>query len=162
MAHTHVQQTVEGVPVWEGEAIVHLKPDGELSRITDDLKENITVNTQPNFKPEEALKFALRTKTGRVRTLTEEPTIDLWIFRGEERDHLAYRVEMPRLDGTELTSIPVVFIDAHTGEKDLRIRQSADRNRQFALQRNRNDQHQLFRLDFLHGRSDPSAWEHSI
>ncbi len=31
MADTHVQQTVGGVPVWEGEAIVHLKPDGELS-----------------------------------------------------------------------------------------------------------------------------------
>ena len=25
MAHTHVQQAVGGVPVWEGEAIVHLK-----------------------------------------------------------------------------------------------------------------------------------------
>ena len=38
MAHTHVQQSVGGVPVWEGEAIVHLKSDGELSEITDDLK----------------------------------------------------------------------------------------------------------------------------
>ncbi len=36
MAHTKVRQTVGGIPVWEGEAIVHLNPDGELSSITDD------------------------------------------------------------------------------------------------------------------------------
>ncbi len=49
--------------------------------------------------------------------LTEKPTVDLWIYRGEERDHLAYRVEMPRLDGTAATAIPVIFVDAQTGEK---------------------------------------------
>ena len=49
MAHTRVRQVFDGVPVWEGEAIVHLQPDGELSTITDDLKENISVNTKSNF-----------------------------------------------------------------------------------------------------------------
>jgi hypothetical protein len=49
--------------------------------------------------------------------LTEQPKVDLWIYRGEFRDHLAYRVEMPRLDGTEHTSVPVIFVDAQTGEK---------------------------------------------
>lgn len=116
MAHTHVQQTVGGIPVWEGEAIVHLKPDGELSLITDDLKENIVVNTQPNFAPGEALDIASNTKRGK-RKLTERPIVDLLIYRGADRDHLAYRVEMPRLDGTENTAVPVVFIDAQTGEK---------------------------------------------
>ncbi|HSK72359.1 MAG TPA: M4 family metallopeptidase, partial [Pyrinomonadaceae bacterium] len=43
--------------------------------------------------------------------------VDMWVFRGEDRDHLTYRVEMPRLDGSEETSIPVIFIDAQTGEK---------------------------------------------
>ncbi len=38
MAHTKVRQTVNEIPVWEGEAIVHLKADGELSAITDELK----------------------------------------------------------------------------------------------------------------------------
>ena len=116
MAHTHVQQTVDGVPVWEGEAIVHLKPDGELSRLTDDLKEGIAINTEPNFKRGEALELAARTKGG-TRIITDEPIIDLWVFRAEDRDHLVYRVEMPRLDGTEKTSVPVVFLDAHTGQK---------------------------------------------
>ena len=116
MAHTHVQQTIGGVPVWEGEAIVHLKPDGELLLITDQLKDNIAINTVSNFKPGEALELAKRVRGG-TRVLTDEPIIDLYVFRGEDRDHLVYRVEMPRLDGTEKTSVPVVFIDAHTGEK---------------------------------------------
>ena len=115
MAHTHVQQTVNGIPVWEGEAIVHLRADGDLARMTDELKSGITINTTPNFDPDDALQYALQSPEGR-RVMTERPIIDMWIYRGETRDHLAYRVEMPRLDGTEQTSAPVAFIDAHTGE----------------------------------------------
>src|SRR5215204_6090648 len=38
MAHTRFQQTVNEIPVWEGEAIVHLNADGELASVTDNLK----------------------------------------------------------------------------------------------------------------------------
>ncbi len=116
MAHTKVRQTVVGIPVWEGEAIVHLKSDGSLRSITDDLKDNISVNTQPNFDTEEAVKIANTMYEGAAE-LTETPKIEMWVFRGKTRDHLTYRVEMPRLDGTEHTSIPVIFVDAQTGEK---------------------------------------------
>jgi len=116
MAHTKVRQTVAGIPVWEGEAIVHVKSDGSLRAITDDLKDNISVNTQPNFDGEEAVKIANNLYEGAAE-LTETPKIEMWVFRGKTRDHLTYRVEMPRLDGTEHTSIPVIFVDAQTGEK---------------------------------------------
>ena len=116
MAHTKVRQTVGGVPVWEGEAIVHLKSDGELSTITDGLKEFLNVETTPNISAREAIKIATRNYRGKAE-LTEKPKAELWVYRGEDRDHLAYRVEMPRLDGSEHTSIPVAFIDAQTGEK---------------------------------------------
>jgi thermolysin len=116
MAHTKFRQTVAGVPVWEGEAIVHLKSDGELSTITDELKESITINTSPNFSAEDAIDIAKRMYRG-SKFLTEAPKAELWVYRGTERDHLAYRIEMPRLDGTENTEIPVYFIDAQTGEK---------------------------------------------
>jgi thermolysin len=116
MAHTHVRQVVGGVPVWEGEAIVHLKADGELSLITDDLKDGIALETKPNLTEGDAL-FAARRMYAGSRFITEEPTVELYIYRGETRDHLAYRVEMPRLDGTDETAIPVIFVDAHTGEK---------------------------------------------
>lgn len=116
MAHTRVRQTVEGIPVWEGEAIVHLKSDGSLATVTDGLKEAIAVSTAPNLPREEAIKIAMRMYAG-AKYLTAEPVVDLWIFRGETRDHLVYRVQMRREDGTEETAMPVIFVDAQTGEK---------------------------------------------
>ncbi len=116
MAHTKFRQTVDGVPVWEGEAVVHLKEDGSLATVTDNMLELIAVNTKPNFSENEALKIALDDYRGRAK-LSEKPTVDLWIFRGEDRDHLAYRVIAPRIDGSDETSVPVDFIDAQTGEK---------------------------------------------
>lgn len=116
MAHTRVRQTVNKIPVWEGEAIVHLKSDGELSVITDDLKENIAVNTEPNFSKKEASDMALEMYRGKAK-VTDDSQIDLYIYRGDDRDHLVYRIETPRLDGSEHTSAPVIFIDAQTGEK---------------------------------------------
>jgi len=121
MAHTRFQQTVNEIPVWEGEAIVHLNPDGELKSVTDELKEAVAVNTQPNFSASEALNiarsFAGISNSVSPRRLTDDAKVDLWIYRGAARDHLTYRVEMPLVDGTENTSIPVVFVDAQTGEK---------------------------------------------
>lgn len=116
MAHTRVQQAVSDIPVWEGEAIVHLQPDGELSGITDNLKEAIAVSTQPNFSEKDAIRIAKRMFRG-AKFLTEKPTADLWVYRGEDRDHLAYRVQLRREDESADTSMPVYFIDAQTGEK---------------------------------------------
>lgn len=117
MAHTKVRQTYQGVPVWEGEAIVHLKSDGSLSTITDNLKENLAiVSTQPDFSEKSALKYAINADTSRAK-MTDSPTIELYIYRGEMQDYLAYRVEIPRLDGSDETSAPVIFIDAHSGAK---------------------------------------------
>jgi Zn-dependent metalloprotease len=116
MAHTRVRQTVGGVPVWEGEAIVHLNTDGSLSTVTDDLKEMIAVNTKANLSDQEAISLVLDSYRGRAK-LTQDPTADLWIYRAEDRDHLVYRVTTPRVDGSQGTSVPVNFIDAQTGEK---------------------------------------------
>lgn len=116
MGHTRVLQTLNGIPVWEGEAIVHLKADGTLSTITNDLKEEIFVNTEPNFSEKDAVNFALDMYKGKAK-ITDDPQAELYIYRGSDRDHLVYRIETPRLDGTDATSAPVVFVDAHTGEK---------------------------------------------
>lgn len=115
MAHTRFRQTVNDVPVWEGEAIVHLNSDGTTASVTDDLKDSVAVNTQANLSAADAIKAARAAYKG-SRRLTEEPTADLWIYRGEDRDHLAYRVSMRREDGTKYTAMPVYFIDAQTGE----------------------------------------------
>ncbi len=115
MAHTRVQQKVNGIPVWEGEAIVHLKTDGSVSSITDDLKDGISVRTSPDLGEKEAERLASGNYKGRARQ-TDPSNVQMYIYRGEDRDHLTYRIETPRLDGTKDTSAPVVFIDAHTGE----------------------------------------------
>ncbi len=115
MAHTRFQQTVDDVPVWEGEAIVHLNADGTTADVTDDLKESVAVSTQANFDDKEAKKIAKSLYKG-SKHLTDEPVVDMWIFRAEDRDHLVYRVQMRREDGTDETAMPVIFVDAQTGE----------------------------------------------
>jgi thermolysin len=116
MAHTRVRQIVEGIPVWEGEAIVHLKSDGSLFTITDDLKEGIRVDTKPSISADDAVRIAINLYTG-TAVETEAAKVGLWVYRGEDRDHLTYRVEIPRLDGSQSTAIPVDFIDAQTGQR---------------------------------------------
>jgi thermolysin len=116
MAHTKVRQNVNGIPVWEGEAIVHLRRDGTLSTVTDELKGGISVDTNPNYSADDAVNLAVDGYRGNSK-LTNEPKVDMWIYRGADRDHLAYRVKTERVDGGKDTAAPVIFIDAQTGEK---------------------------------------------
>lgn len=116
MAHTRVRQTFDGIPVWEGEAIVHLKADESLSGITDALKESISVDTKPVLSKQDAARIAKDLYKGTAQQSGRQ-TIDLWIYRGKNRDHLAYRVETPRLDPSNGSAIPIDFIDAQTGER---------------------------------------------
>lgn len=115
MAHAHLRQTVNGIPVWQGDAIVHLKSDGEVAGLTDDLKDNISVDTTPTIIAKQAAMMALERYSGSA-AVTGKQLIDLYVYRGEDGDHLAYRVETPRLDGSADTGAPVIFIDAHSGE----------------------------------------------
>jgi Zn-dependent metalloprotease len=119
--HTHVQQTHNGVPVFGGEAIVHLDSETETEDqpATDTLVPDVSVYTSPNLTPEDAVfaaKGKYKAKKGCDECLTDAPRADLWVLRHEGVDHLAYRVQLARLDGTENTSEPVYFIDAISGE----------------------------------------------
>ncbi len=116
MAHTRVNQAVDGVPVWEGEAIVHLKADGTVSTLTDSLKENISVGTEPTYSMKEGIEMAHDLYRGKAK-ITQGSDAELFIYRGPERDHLVWRVETPRIDGSTTPTAPVDFIDAHTGER---------------------------------------------
>ncbi len=116
MAHTHVQQVIDGVRVWGGEAIVHLNSDGSVFTVTDDLRQSVAVNTTPNFSDREAIKMAMGMYKGSAN-LTEKPTADLWIYPAEDNYRLTYRVQMRREDGSKDTAMPVYFIDAQTGDK---------------------------------------------
>jgi Zn-dependent metalloprotease len=112
--HTHVQQTHRGVPVFGGEAIVHLNPDDSLFALTENFVDFVRVDTRPDRTPEEAEGAALDT-FGCRDCLTAAPATDLQILRHEGNDYLTYRVQLRREDGTDATAMPVYFVDAHTG-----------------------------------------------
>lgn len=114
MAHSRWQQTFQGVPVFGGQAIVHLNSEGGLFAVTDNLVRAIQVDTRPELSERDAAARAVRA-FGCNQCLTDEPATDLWVLRHEDRDHLVYRVELRREDGSEQTSLPVYFIDAHSG-----------------------------------------------
>jgi Zn-dependent metalloprotease len=112
--HAHLQQVVDGVPVFEGEAIVHLDPDGSVGGITQDLHPHIDVDTQPALSAEQAAGTAVAS-WGSWDLLTDEPLTDLWVLRVADQDHLAWRVQLERIDGSAETSKPLLFVDAHDG-----------------------------------------------
>jgi Zn-dependent metalloprotease len=116
MTHTRLQQTYRGLPVFGGEAIVHLRADGALSAVTDELVRDVAVSTEPRLTEAEAVRLAIESY-GCADCLTAAPEAELLVLRHGGRDHLAYRVKLRREDGSEHTAMPVVFIDAHSGAR---------------------------------------------
>jgi thermolysin len=117
LAHLHVQQTIAGVPVFGAEAIVHFDKNDAVAAFTDHLKEDSSlVNVIPSFDENLAVNLATDVY-GCADCLTAEPEVDLWVLPGKKADRLVYRVQLRREDGTENTSMPVIFIDAHSGKE---------------------------------------------
>ncbi|MRG97873.1 M4 family metallopeptidase [Polyangium spumosum] len=118
LAHTRIQQTFKGVPVFEGEAIVHLDPNGDLHRVTDGLVKHIRrgLSVKPTLSEEQAIRAALA-RYACASCITAAPEADLLVMRREGEDYLAYRVKLRRIDDTRGTAMPVIFIDAHSGEE---------------------------------------------
>lgn len=120
MADVRVQQYKDGVPVFGGQAHVHLDETGQLVSVYDHLVPDLDIDTVPLVDADDATQRATD-HVGGWGVLTDQPKVDLWIVRHEGQDHLAWRVQMARLDGTAATDMPVVFVDAHTGEVFWRL-----------------------------------------
>lgn len=116
IAHARARQLHEGVPVWGGEAIVHLRDDGSTFAVTDDLVAGIRVDSVPELDLDEAADLAVGDLLGGWDVLTDDPETDLWVLRHEGEDHLVWRVQLRSIDGIHDPTMPVGFIDAHTGE----------------------------------------------
>ncbi len=113
MAHVRLQQDVDGVPVFGGEAIVHLDRAGKFVGLTDDMLRDIEIDTVPLYTAEEALDLALDTY-GQGHGLKHDATTTLVVLRQGDTDHLAYQVRIPDLD-RDGAAIPIYFVDAHDG-----------------------------------------------
>ncbi|HEV2801557.1 MAG TPA: M4 family metallopeptidase [Pyrinomonadaceae bacterium] len=112
--HTRFQQTHKGVPVFGGEAIVHLNSDESVFAVTDDLVDSVQADTQPFRTEDEAIRTAI-SDLGCETCLTAAPIADLQILRHDGNDYLTYRVQLRREDGSHETAMPVYFVDAKTG-----------------------------------------------
>lgn len=115
MAHVKVQQDLDGVPVFGGQAIVHLDRFGTVTDTTDSLIPDVKVNTQPAFGEDDAVERAVGARGGWADQ-SDEPKADLWVLRHAEVDHLVWRVQLREIWGDARDALPVVFVDAHTGE----------------------------------------------
>jgi Zn-dependent metalloprotease len=113
IAHVRVRQSHRGIPVFGGEAILHYRANGELFGETDDLVSQISVSTKPTIGVAEAIARAADA-TRCADCAKSAPPAALWIIRREQKDHLAYRVQLPR-GGAPGPARPVVFVDAHDG-----------------------------------------------
>ena len=114
--HTRFQQTVRGVKVFGGEAIVHRGPLGD-EVITDDFRQGLRVANAARLNDAQAIARAISLHGG-FDKLTAEPASELVVLPlegGEAR--LTYKVELRQEDGSEHTAMPVFFIDAESGEK---------------------------------------------
>jgi len=114
--HTRFQQTVRGVKVFGGEAIVHRGPLGD-EVITDDFRQGLKVANAARLNDAQAIARAISLHGG-FDKLTAEPVSELVVLPlegGEAR--LTYKVELRQEDGSEHTAMPVFFIDAESGEK---------------------------------------------
>lgn len=116
LAHTRVQQTLGEIPVFGGEAIVHATEKGDFVAITDNFVRDIHVDTRAAIAEFDAIAAATD-KVGGLNSLTDKPAIDLQVLRQNDVDHLAYRVQLRKFVDGEKPSMPVIFIDAHTGEE---------------------------------------------
>lgn len=117
LAHARVQQRHGGIPVFGGEAIVHLdsrgRPSGEL---TDEIVRRVSVGrgARPTLSGQDVIDGLLRDYGDRHR-IQQEPTAELMILRHEGVDHLVWKVEWLRMDEV-VQEKPILFVDAHSGE----------------------------------------------
>lgn len=114
-AHVRVGQEIDGIPVFEGEAILHIGKDGLLDTITDRLFRDVQVSTKPSLHGEEAEEIAIL-EMGGADLLLDEPEVDMQILRRDGADRLTYRVRLDMRTTDDEQALPVVFVDAHTKE----------------------------------------------
>lgn len=132
LVHTKVQQRYRGIPVFGGEAIVHLDRNGELYDVTNDVAAEVDearISTEPRISADEAIQKAISYEgcegCGPSKDVAPElviyaPKSDLQAKEScQTTPKLAYKIQFEQIDvrkeGDE-PRMPVYFIDAENGE----------------------------------------------
>ena len=111
-AHVRVGQRIGGIPVFEGEAIVHIGADGGFDSMTDKTLRDVKVNLTPAITDRDAVATAVLAMDG--QDLLGKPAVDLQILRRDGVDHLTYRVQLAMQTVRGEPTMPVIFVNAHT------------------------------------------------
>ena len=119
--HVRVHQTFKGIPVFEGEAIVHFR-NGQVRAVTDALVRGLSLSVEPTLGRGEALAVAHGALTPRG-SYAHEPEVALVVAglefqergRGKARHALAYHVHTELENGVPETRHMDFLVDAHTG-----------------------------------------------
>jgi len=110
MAHVRLDQLEAGVPVFGGQVILHLHPNGEVASITDGLVRNVRPGAAATLDEDQGIDRALAVHADTV----DYVEADLQVLRVDGNDYLTWRVSIDSFD-TDTPSRPVVFVDARTG-----------------------------------------------
>lgn len=115
LAHARMGQSINGVSVFEGEAIVHLGKDGMFDNVTDHFVRDVNVDFNSPIEAKEAMEIAI-SEFGGADHVIGMPKADMKIVRIAGKDHLTYRVQLEMRTAADEPSMPVVFVDAKTRE----------------------------------------------
>jgi vibriolysin len=155
-AHVKIAQTLQGVEVLGGETIVHLKPNGSVSYVSDSLVRDLDIDFDAvEYGEQDAIELAVEA-TGGWDDVTNEPSARLVVTRHKDRDHLVWAVSIERMDGSERSAMPIVHLDVQTGEvvftvDELQTVGSAETAYNGSIQfetRQRSGQHELHGTGF--------------
>lgn len=114
-AHVRVAQEIGGIPVFGGDAIVHIGADGMFNSMTDRTLRDLKVDLTPAITDRDALNAAVLARGGKD-LLLGKPTVDMQILRHGGDDHLTYRVQLDMRTVNDEPTMPVVFVSARTGQ----------------------------------------------
>ena len=109
-------QLIDGVPVFGGETFVHMDDNGDMVGLKDYLVADLALDTTPRLDQSVGIELAVE-GSGGWDSLTDAPEAELVVLPHDGLDALAWKVQLRQLDGTEATAMPLVFIDAHTGDE---------------------------------------------
>lgn len=117
MTHTWADQYYAGLPVYGGEAIVHVNRDGSLDSIDEEAFVGMKAPTSARTSAQEAVGIAETFTRFTYGTVSRDPSIvKLYAVRYSERDRLAYQVQVGTVVYNDDEVLPVVWVDAVTGE----------------------------------------------
>jgi vibriolysin len=114
-AHVRVGQSIGGIPIFEGEAIVHMGADGLFDSVTDRTLRDVELDLAPSVAERDAASLAVIAMGGHS-LLIGKPATDLQILRRDGVDRLTYRVQLEMRNAHDEPMMPVVFVDAHTNK----------------------------------------------